>query len=190
MDSKKDKILKVAEEMFAYFGIQKTTMEDIAKKAGMGKSTLYYYFKSKEEVFAEVIGKDSIRFKDQANRAIAEGNSPQNKIANYILIRIIHLKELKNYYSTLTKEYPVHYAFIEDARRDFNEFEINTLSLLIEEGVAKGIFAMDSVETTARYFVIFLKGLEYSFLTNYLPGDIEKDSRQMLQILFKGIEIH
>jgi AcrR family transcriptional regulator len=190
MDSRKERILIAAEEMFAYFGIQKTTMEDIAKKAGMGKSSLYYYFKSKEDVFAEVIGKDSIRFKDQANRAIADGHSPQEKIANYILIRMIHLKELKNYYSTLTKEYPMHFAFVETARKDFNEFEINTLSLLIEEGVEQGIFAMNSVETAVRIFAICLKGLEYTFLTNDLPGDIEKDSRLMLQILFKGIEVH
>ena len=53
MDEKKARIIAAAEQMFAHFGIQKTTMEEIAKKVHMGKSTLYYYFKSKEDIFAE-----------------------------------------------------------------------------------------------------------------------------------------
>ncbi|MCK4357400.1 MAG: helix-turn-helix transcriptional regulator, partial [Candidatus Cloacimonetes bacterium] len=45
---KKEQILKVAGNIFAKFGLKKTTMDEIAKLARMGKSTLYYYFKSKE----------------------------------------------------------------------------------------------------------------------------------------------
>ncbi len=63
MVDKKENILKVAEIMFARFGIKKTTMDDIAKEARMGKSTLYYYFDTKEELFASVIHKDSQIFK-------------------------------------------------------------------------------------------------------------------------------
>ena len=51
IDDKKERILKVAEEFFAQFGIKKTTMDEIAKKVRIGKSTLYYYFKSKTHIF-------------------------------------------------------------------------------------------------------------------------------------------
>ena len=43
-------ILRAAEALFQKWGLKKTTMEDIAKEAGKGKSTLYYYFKSKAEI--------------------------------------------------------------------------------------------------------------------------------------------
>ena len=46
----KAKILEGADKLFQKYGLGKTTMEDIAKDAGKGKSTLYYYFKSKEEI--------------------------------------------------------------------------------------------------------------------------------------------
>ena len=39
-------------ELFTKYGIDKTTMENIAEAAGKGKSTLYYYFKTKEDVFS------------------------------------------------------------------------------------------------------------------------------------------
>ena len=101
MDEKKERIIKAAEKIFAHFGIQKPTMDEIAKKAHMGKSTLYYYFKSKEEIFAEVIRKDSAVFKQELNEAIKKAATPQEKISNYVFTRMKHLKELGNYYTIL-----------------------------------------------------------------------------------------
>jgi AcrR family transcriptional regulator len=40
-------------------------MNEIAYKARMAKSTLYYYFKSKEEIFSEVIRIESLILKEQ-----------------------------------------------------------------------------------------------------------------------------
>ena len=188
MNEKKDRILDVAEKLFAHFGIKKTTMDEIAEKARMGKSTMYYYFKSKEEIFAEVIRRDSQIFKLELNQAIAKGITPQQKISNYVLARMKQLKALRNYYSTLTEEYIEHYTFVDVIRKDFNDFEFNTLTILFEEGVNQDIFSIDSVKTTARNFAFFLKGLEYAVFTKKEDFDIEKENNQMLTILFKGIE--
>ena len=54
----KDEILKEAQKLFQQFGVKKTTMEDIAKAMGKGKSTLYYYYCSKEDIFDAVILKE------------------------------------------------------------------------------------------------------------------------------------
>ncbi|MDA3859611.1 MAG: TetR/AcrR family transcriptional regulator [Melioribacteraceae bacterium] len=188
MDDKKERIITIAEQLFARFGIQKTTMEDIAKKARMGKSTMYYYFKSKEEVFAEVMRRDSVIFKLELNQAIARGKTPQEKISNYVLARMKHLKALSSYYLMLTDEYIEHFTFVDSARKDFLDFENITLSTLLNEGVHQGIFDIENVETTARNFAICLKGLEYPFFTKDMENDIEKCSNQMLKKLFKGIE--
>ena len=187
-DDKQDRIISVANQMFAHFGIKKTTMDEIAKKARMGKSTLYYYFKSKEEIFAEVIRRDSVIFKLELNQAIAKGKTPQEKISNYVLARMKQLKSLRNYYSTLTEEYIEQYAFVDIVRKDFNDYEYSTLTILFEEGVNQGIYSIDNVKTTARNFAFFLKGLEYAVFTKNEDFDIEKENDQMLTILFKGIE--
>lgn len=189
MVDKREHILEAAEQLFARFGIKKTTMDDIAKKAHMGKSSLYYYFKSKEEVFEGVIRKDSQLFKNKLTVAVGNGNSPQEKIRNYVVTRMIHLKELSNYYTTLTEEYLDHYTFVENARREFVDYEISTLSSILEDGVNQGLFTIENTEITARNFAICLKGLEYPFFTNNFESDIEKESSQMLNILFKGIEV-
>ncbi|MFH1850760.1 MAG: TetR/AcrR family transcriptional regulator [Candidatus Neomarinimicrobiota bacterium] len=189
MDEKKERILVAAEKIFTRFGIRKTTMDEIARAARMGKSTLYYYFKSKDEIFAEVISKDSIYFKQRLQEAMTRASTPQEKIGAYVLTRMQHLQELSNYYTTLTDEYLEQYAFVERARRDFTEYEIATLTDLIREGIDQGVFEVDDAAATARNFAIALKGLEYPLLLKAVNGDIAQECGQMLNILFKGIEI-
>ncbi len=51
----KTNILNAAESLFAGKGIVQTTMDDIAKAADYSKSTIYVYFKSKEEIYNTII---------------------------------------------------------------------------------------------------------------------------------------
>ena len=48
MDEKKLKILKKAKELFFIYGVKKTTVDEIAKAAGISKGTIYLYFSSKK----------------------------------------------------------------------------------------------------------------------------------------------
>lgn len=47
---RREHIVEVAKEMFYKDGVAKTTMKDISNVAGIGRSTMYEYFKSKEEL--------------------------------------------------------------------------------------------------------------------------------------------
>ena len=47
MDEKKNRIIATTKELIAQYGFKKTTMDEIATNARMGKSTMYYYFKNK-----------------------------------------------------------------------------------------------------------------------------------------------
>jgi len=47
----KERILKVAQQVFSEKGYYETRMEDIADRLGVSKRTLYLYFKNKEELF-------------------------------------------------------------------------------------------------------------------------------------------
>jgi AcrR family transcriptional regulator len=51
----KQRILKAAVEVFGRNGYEKTTISQIAQEADMGRGTLYWYFKSKEDLFRHII---------------------------------------------------------------------------------------------------------------------------------------
>jgi len=57
MDDKKERLFKVAKELFFEFGYKKTSVNDITSKAGVAKGTFYIYFKSKADVFALIWSK-------------------------------------------------------------------------------------------------------------------------------------
>ena len=52
---KRNHIVSVARDVFKNYGYKKTTMNDVAKAAGKGKSSIYYYFDSKDAIFKSVI---------------------------------------------------------------------------------------------------------------------------------------
>jgi len=59
-----NRILNAANEMFLSYGYDKTSVEKIAKKAGISKSNLYNYFKSKDEIFCKLVDNAAIKFEN------------------------------------------------------------------------------------------------------------------------------
>lgn len=55
MENRRENILEAATDVFSKYGFYGAKMEDIAKKAGIGKGTIYGYFDSKESLFYEMI---------------------------------------------------------------------------------------------------------------------------------------
>jgi len=53
----RERILEAAEKRLWYFGIKKTTIDEIATDAAVGKGTVYLYFSSKEEIAIAIMGK-------------------------------------------------------------------------------------------------------------------------------------
>ena len=70
------RILTGALEVFKSRGIENSTMEEIAEKSGFGKATLYYYFQSKEEVFAAILENGWLMLWSNLEPVIAESSSP------------------------------------------------------------------------------------------------------------------
>ena len=185
---KKTAILHIADKLFARYGYQKTTMDDIASDCKMAKSSLYYYFQNKDDIFAEVIKQDSIIFRQKINEAVASALQPQDKIIAYVYSRLKHLRDLTNYYTTLTDEYLDHYLFIEETRNDFYKYEKEKLIELLRFGAEQGKFNVPDPDLTARVISIIVKGLEYPLLISQSDINLEIEIPRLLNVLFEGIK--
>ena len=62
--STKELILKEALKLFSENGYAGTSMSDIAKPLGITKAALYKHFKSKQQIFDEILSESEERFKD------------------------------------------------------------------------------------------------------------------------------
>jgi TetR/AcrR family transcriptional regulator of autoinduction and epiphytic fitness len=61
-------ILKAAAQSFAQFGYKATTMDLVSKIANVGKGTIYTFYSTKEELFAEILHKAL----DEMNQILAQ----------------------------------------------------------------------------------------------------------------------
>jgi AcrR family transcriptional regulator len=51
---KRDRILDAAQELFVRYGVKRTSIDDVAREAGIAKGTVYLSFESKAELFAAI----------------------------------------------------------------------------------------------------------------------------------------
>ncbi|MGA2527373.1 MAG: TetR/AcrR family transcriptional regulator [Smithellaceae bacterium] len=59
-ENKKNTILRAARKLFFDRGFKSVTVDSIAAKAGVSKGSIYLYFDSKEEIYAQVLITDNI----------------------------------------------------------------------------------------------------------------------------------
>ncbi len=76
---RREKIIAVAKELFTRFGYRKTSMEEVARAAGLTKPTIYAYFPSKEDLMLEVVRSEVERIFSEALLQNKEIESPLEK---------------------------------------------------------------------------------------------------------------
>ena len=66
-------IIEAALETFGECGLAKARLDDIAKRAGVSKGTIYLYFPNKEELFREVVRQTAVAAIESGERTVTQG---------------------------------------------------------------------------------------------------------------------
>ena len=189
-DNTKDKIVSVASKLFGHYGFYKTSMDEIAKIARKAKGSLYYHFKSKEELFTEVVDIEFKKLKSELSLIVENENLPADiKIKNYLIRRMEVLNLAANYHETLKADFFEHFNFIDNSRTNLDNWEKKQIKNIILQGIDENIFEAQNgdMEVLLDVFIMVLKGLELPF---FLQGKYERYSPHfdnLLKILIRGL---
>lgn len=187
-DEIREQLIQAARVVFARYGYKKTALDDIAREARKGKSTIYYYFKSKDEIFKAVIDTEAGIRKDAIDEQISSIEDPKQKLKTYIYVRMLSLKMVVNYYEAIKNDLLDKLYFVDNFRANHLEAEISIVQNLLLEGIAKGVFTIQNPELTAKTIVTALHGFEVPLiLKNLSDEEIQKSVDEMLNILFYGM---
>ncbi|MFN8240729.1 MAG: TetR/AcrR family transcriptional regulator [Bacteroidales bacterium] len=186
-DEYRHKIIVTSGQIFSRFGFRKTTMDEIAKALKMGKSSVYYYFKSKEDIFEAVVLHEANILRNELTTAIKSVDSPMEKMEKYVFVRMKSFEKLSNYYNAIFDKNLDHFDFIEKIREKYDREEIAILRLLLYDGVRKKVFTVEKTEYTAMAIQTTLKGFEVPLFWKKREVDIERRMRTILDVLFYGI---
>ncbi len=95
---KRDAILHAAWGLIRHYGYNKTTIDDIAREAKVGKGTVYLYFKSKKEIMLSLTDLTNERITRQLENLASEDKPPEERIRACVLYRLMTLFDLVNRY--------------------------------------------------------------------------------------------
>ena len=181
------KVIISAGQIFSRYGFKKTTMDEIARALKMGKSSIYYYFKSKEEIFEAVVLYEANILRNELTRSIKSVESPVDKMRNYVFVRMKSFEKLSNYYNAIFDKNLDHFDFIEKIRSKYDREELAILRLILYHGARKKVFNVVNSEYTALAVQTSLKGLEVPLFWKKREVNIEDRLNGILEVLFNGI---
>jgi AcrR family transcriptional regulator len=181
------KVIITAGQIFSHYGFRKTTMDEVARALKMGKSSIYYYFESKEEIFEAVVLYEANILRNELTTTIKSAESPIDKMRNYVFVRMKAFEKLSNYYNAIFDKNLDHFDFIENIRAKYDREELAILRLILWHGTRKKVFNVTNSEYTALAIQTTLKGLEVPLFWMKKEVNIENRLNAILEVLFNGI---
>ena len=163
VEDRRDKILLKALELYMIEGYANVSITDLQAALDMGRGTLYYYFKDKDELFQEVVDIFLIKPKQRALERVREGGA----IPDMIDAMLYYLNQLQEFYdqvenknintsNVVTVMYTAYSRFPElykKARRLY-EHELSLWVQAIKNSMHDGdIRGNVPIETTAHMFL-------------------------------------
>jgi AcrR family transcriptional regulator len=173
--------------VFAHRGAENTTMEDVAKASGLGRRTIYTYFKTREELYHEVIRREIDSILTQLNRVAGMKISPEKKIARFMVNHMKTIEKLIRKDHLLKLEFLNRSEKIENFRKEIDSREKQCFASVFQEGAQSGIFLVDDCHNTAALALTTLKGLEPQFIRDNFGEPCRHTLELWQKILLRGI---
>ena len=187
----KKEVLDEAQRLFRHFGWSKTTMEDIAKAAGKGKSTLYYYYKSKDEIFDAVVSREMDEVFRTLQEEVGKMQTAEDKLRTLCLTRFDILKKRANLYSVIKGDIEANIPRLRDLHRRYELREISLVRNILRFGLERKEFAQyaaEDIDAIAFAMVCAFRGLEVGLLVENKFAALEGRMDIIHNILMRGLK--
>lgn len=189
---KRERILSAAMSVFASRGYDKSSMEEIASRARIGKTTLYYYFESKEAMFLDAVQAAYNSFFAVIEEKLATHTRFEDRFRAILKLPIRFIFESMPILMEAQNSIPPAYLeVLESLKTKGRDRMLDLLRDIMEAGRQEGLLdAKLSVEDTI--FVVH----DWMLMTemNLSPGDkdrilkrLERDQDNLIDMILYGI---
>ena len=181
---RRHEILDVAMNLFVEKGFTETSMRDISEAAGAGKSTLYDYFPSKDEILVSYVVDEVHHMTTLAKEIIALEKSATEKIRCILRKHLEYILMNKVMYQKLTLE-SQRLGF--DSLQRIQKYRYayqDMICDLIKEGIAGGEFRDVNPLLAIRGMLAMLTSAVY---TSRPTGSPEEMILEVFDIFFNGL---
>jgi AcrR family transcriptional regulator len=179
--------MQVAFETIKKYGIKRVTLEDIAHASGMAKTSIYYYFPSKNALINATITHFSDTILDQINLVVKSKQSPEQKLISSWKIIFSNIKE-SGYFLNMDKNTMTQMVSL--AKELINKFQKgyqNLIRKILLEGKKAGVFQVDNIDLWALFLSVGLMGLIENENTKEQILKDDKIVEKMSKLLLNGL---
>jgi AcrR family transcriptional regulator len=190
-----NEILLAAQQRFGNFGLEKTTMNEIASDLGISKAALYYYYPDKESLYKAVVEKETDLFLSKLGEKLATTNKASELLRIYSEMRIDYFRKLLNLSRIRFEDYKGINKTMHELRILFRQKEKEKITEILNTGKSQGHFVFSNVDSLSVLFLDALRGISLVFkknrdITFFNDEDYASFKEQIMQfvnIFIKGI---
>jgi AcrR family transcriptional regulator len=180
-------IIESAAQVFTEKGYHKTKMDDIAEKLGVSKGAIYQYFKSKEQIFVEVIDFFMQFKKDEVMSIILSDNPMRIASAEFLEMKIDRALQTQSFgldlFLEAARNESLRERMAEKYQKIYDEFIGHT-----EELKEKGVIKKDAeVGVVWRGIVALRDGLISSILLGVNVSEVIETWVKITNMLLKEV---
>jgi AcrR family transcriptional regulator len=186
----KNLIVESATKFFSKFGFYKTTMDEIAKHIHKAKGVLYYYFRSKEALFNEVLKQELNAVKSELSKITSSNADPLTMLEKYLLTRLKLLYKAVNYHETLKADFFEKYHFVKDVRDDFTEFERNQITFILEKGKKEGYLDIKNIESNVNITMMIINSIEFPLFLQNKYAEFENTIGELVSVITNSLRAY
>jgi AcrR family transcriptional regulator len=166
-------------------------MEDIARSMGKGKSTLYYYYCSKEEIFDAVISKEMTEVFHDAKEAAEKSVSAEDKLRAFTITKVKALQKKSNLYKVVRGEMQENMRCMKHLHTEYDQQEVKLVTDILSFGIKNGEFnpaIKKELDIMPLIIVSSLRGLEQDLFAGNKYPKLETRIDFVISIMVKGLK--
>jgi len=152
-DARPQELLAAAIELFVERGFAATRLEDVARRAGVSKGTLYLYFENKEELFKAVVRTSIVPVIGEAESSVAEFDGHSAELLRKVMldwwdrIGVNKVSGIVKLVMAESNNFPELAKFYQD---EVINRGTRMISSMLERGIARGEFRSINVTQTTQ----------------------------------------
>jgi AcrR family transcriptional regulator len=190
IDETKRQIITTASQLFAKYGYYKTSIDNVAKMSRRAKGSIYYHFNTKEELFTAVVSSEIEVVKDGLTMNVLNQVMPADeKLKQFLIQRMSLLYNAKNYHETLQADFYSEFVFLQNLRKEWEEWVKLQIRFIVEQGINEGIFEeIPQLDVMLDILSMVSRGLEIPFFLQNKYEELNPYFDGMLTIIIKGLK--
>jgi AcrR family transcriptional regulator len=179
IDRRRHEIFHSSVTLILKQGFAGSSMQEIARAAGIGKSTLYDYFPTKDHVLLFVFEEELDLLQEQAEGIAAQAGPVEEKLIRILEAQLENLHKNKNFFSELSLQVmqlgPAAQARSMKKRYAYQDL----LRGVLEQGVLEGAFRPINTRLATRALLSIMEGMVYTTRPTGTPREMLADALDM-----------